>query len=343
MQFSVGYQLSEPGEESLLEVVRDFADRIDEVYFPWADMPSGRAAMASRRGYTDWTAQRRLEEDLRAFREMGIRLNLLFNANCYGGRAASQWLEQKVLSALDYLHHLVDGVDAVTTTSLLIARTVRRNFPEVDVRASVNMRIDTVQAMAYVGGLFDSYYVRREYNRDLEHLRRLKAWADRHGKRIHLLVNSGCLAFCSGQTFHDNLVAHEQEVDETRNVPDWTPHVCWNYLEDPVHWPAILQASWVRPEDLHHYEEMFGQVKLATRMHARPRMVVHAYAGGRHRGNLLDLLEPGFSPAVAPHIVDNERFPEDWFERTSSCRRRCEECDYCGEVLRKVLVRAPGA
>ncbi len=340
MKFSVGYQLPDPGEEPFARVVEDYREHVAEVYFPWADMPSGRAALATRGGYTDWSSQRRLEEDLASFREMGIRLNLLFNSNCYGGRAISQWLEQKVISVLDRLRDVAGGADSVTTTSLLVARTVKRHAPEVDVRASVNMRIGTVEGMDYVSGLFDGYYVRREHNRDLGHLRRLQGWADAHGKRIHVLVNSGCLAYCSGQTFHDNLVAHEAEVDETRNVADWAPHVCWNYYRDRANWPALLKATWVRPEDLHRYEPLFEQVKLATRMHARPRLVIHAYAEGRHRGNLLDLLEPGFSPALAPLILDNDRFPDDWFERTSTCGRRCEECDYCAGVLERVLTPA---
>ncbi|MFO7956674.1 MAG: hypothetical protein R6X33_06200 [Candidatus Brocadiia bacterium] len=339
MRFSIGYQLSEPGEEPFVDVVRDYRDHVAEVYFPWSDMPSGRAPLASRRGYTDWTARPRLEADLRAFREMGLGLNLLFNSNCYGGRAVSRWLERKVVSVMDYLGDLVGGVEVVTTTSPFVARVIRDDFPTVDVRASVNMRIDTIQAMEYVADLFDSYYLRREYNRDLDYVRRMKAWTDEHDKGLHILVNSGCLAFCSGQTFHDNLVAHEQEVDETDNVSDWVPHTCWRYVRDRRHWPALLQASWVRPEDLHHYEGLFDQVKLATRMHDRPRTVLHAYSERVHRGNLLDLFEPGFSPALAPHIIDNARFPDDWFERTSECGRRCEECDYCRDVLERTLVK----
>ncbi len=340
MRFSVGYQLSGPDQEPFADVVRDYRRRVAEVYFAWPDMASGRAPLAVQRGYTDWTARPRLEADLRAFREMGLGLNLLFNSNCYDGRAVSRWLHRRAVSVLDYLDALIGGVEVVTTTSPFLARAVKAHAPDVEVRASVNMRIDTPQAMEYVADLFDSYYLRREHNRDLEYVRRMKRWAEARGKGLHVLVNSGCLAFCSGQTFHDNLVAHEQEVDETDNMPDWLPHTCWRYIRDRRHWPALLQASWVRPEDLHHYEDLFDQVKLATRMHDRPRMVLHAYCEGQHRGNLLDLFEPGYSPALAPHVIANDRFPEDWFPRTATCGRRCETCDYCAEVLEKVLVRA---
>lgn len=339
MRFAVGYQLPEPDEEPFVDIVRDFSEHIEEVYFPWADMPSGRAPLTTRRGYTDWGGQRRLEDDLKVLRGLGVKLDLLFNANCYGRLAASQFLENQVGSVLERLEEIVGGADIVTTTSLAIARTVKRHFPKIDVRASVNMRIGTVKGMQYVAGLFDSYQVQRDYNRDLEYLSELREWTDENGKKLCLLANSGCMAFCSGQTFHDNLVAHEAEIDETLNIPDWNPHACWNYLKDPGNWVALLQNTWVRPEDLHHYEDLFGCVKLATRMHARPRMVIRAYVEGNFRGNLLDLFEPGFSPALAPHIIDNERFPADWFEVTSTCDRRCHKCGYCSQVLKDVLLR----
>jgi collagenase-like PrtC family protease len=271
---------------------------------------------------------------------MGLKLDLLFNANCYGRHAVSQYLENQVVSVMHHLEDVAGGADAVTTTSPAVASTLKRNFPRVEVRASVNMRIGTVQAMRYLADLFDGFYVQRECNRDLARLGELKASADGEGKRLYLLANSGCLAFCPAQTFHDNLVAHESDVDETVNIPGFHPHLCWNLYADRANWPAILQACWIRPEDLHHYERLFDLVKLATRMHARPRSVLDAYGRRRWRGNLLELFEPGFAPAFAGWLLDNDRFPPDWFARTSACDRRCERCGYCAEVLDQVLVRA---
>lgn len=339
MRYAIGYQLSGPDEEPFLELVRDYREHIAEVYFPWADMPSGRAALATQRGYTDWTAQRRLEEDLIALREMGIRLDILFNANCYGRYAASELLRNQVASVLDYLQDLLGGVQTVTTTSLAVAHIVKEHFADVEVRASVNMRIGTVKGMQYVADVFDGFQMQREHNRDLAYVRELLAWAQSAGKRLYMLANSGCMTWCSGQTFHDNLVAHEQEVDETHNLPGFMPHACWNYLRDPQHWVSVLQNTWIRPDDVHHYEGLFPYLKLATRMHARPRAVVRAYVEQRYRGNLLDLMEPGYSPAFAPYVLDNERFPQDWFERTSTCDHACHRCDYCQSVLDRALVR----
>jgi len=338
MKFAVGYQLPEEDEEPLVDIVRDFRDHIHEVYFPWLDMPSGRSPMSTRDGAADWQAQPRLEADLRALKDMGVRLDILFNANCYGRQSLAVSLANRVGSVVAHLLDTV-GLDAVTTTSPFIARTIQEHFPQLDVRASVNMRIGTVKGMSYLADLFDSFYLQREYNRDLDRIRELKAWADAHAKGLLCLVNSGCVNFCSAQTFHDNLVAHEAEISDTVNIQGWNPSQCWNYFGDRTHWPSLLQNSWIRPEDLHHYEGLFAVAKLATRMHASPRRVVQAYCTGRYRGNLLDLFEPNHTPAIAPYVIDNTRFPDDWFEHTTRCDKRCHACDYCAAVLDRVLVK----
>jgi collagenase-like PrtC family protease len=338
MKFAVGYQQNE--NDPFVGVVEDYREHVAEIYFPWVGAASGRAALGRRRGAVDWTAQARLEEDLRAFRKMGLKLDLLFNASCYGERAVSRELENEVGSTLDHLGAVAGGVEIVTTTSLAVARTVKKYFPDIEVRASVNMRIGTVEAFSFVGGLFDSFYLQRDRQRDLVHVREVKAWCEENDKGLCLLANSGCLRNCPGQTFHDNLVAHDSGIDERKNIPDWTPHVCWNLYRTRENWPAILQATWIRPEDIHRYDGLADVMKLATRMHEKPRLVLAAYASERYAGNLLDLFEPGFGPAFAPWVLDNGAFPEDWFERTSTCAGACSRCSYCAEVLEKLLVRA---
>lgn len=339
MKFAVGYQLADPGEPAFSELLAEYRDGIGEVYFPWDDMPSGRAALASRRGYTDWTARQRLQEDLHAIRTMGLSLDLLFNAACYGAAAVSEELANRVVSILDHLQECVGGVDVITTTSPFVAHVVRQAHPTVEIRASVNMRIGTIAGLEQLADLFDSFYVQREYNRDLEHIATLNHWADQNGKRLLMLANSGCLAHCSSQTFHDNMVAHDAGIDERRNLSGFVPMACWRLLKDRANWPMILRGCWVRPEDLHHYEDFFDTVKLATRMHQNPRLVIDAYTRGRYHGNLLDLFEPGYGPALAPYVIDAGRIPADWFDRTSRCGGGCETCEYCRSVLQQALVK----
>ena len=96
MKFAVGYQEPE-NRELFSRIVADYRDHICEVYFALPGSPSGRADYA-RNGSID-----RLEDELTAIRQMGVKLDLLFNANCYGGSAISLDFEKKTLRRIGRL------------------------------------------------------------------------------------------------------------------------------------------------------------------------------------------------------------------------------------------------
>ncbi len=342
MRFSVGYNAGGDGDEPFPEIVADYLPDVAEVYFAWGSAPSGRVPPAVPGSKAERELLDQQGAELADIRSLGVQLNLLFNANCYGDQAVSLQLERDVGILLDLLATRLGGpVEAVTTTSPAVARAVRRHAPGVEVRASVNMRIGTAQAMSQVADLFDSFCLQRDVQRNPRHLAKLRKWADARGKRLSLLANSGCLAYCAGQTFHDNLVAHAPGINATANIADWDPTVCGRLMRDPAHWVRLLQATWVRPEDLHHYERLVDLVKLATRAHERPRIVIAAYVHRQFHGNLLNLLEPSHAMALAPAWIDNDAFPPDWFDRSATCDGACDDCAYCAGVLARVLRDAP--
>jgi collagenase-like PrtC family protease len=335
MKFSIGYQL--PSDfESIYETVKEFREHIAEVYYAEPHAPSGRAPLGLEEGLPAEKAWDIMKEELSEVAKMGIERIFLLNGACYGKRAISCDFAKDVCGTLERLLN-AGLVSAITTTSPFIARVVKAAFPNLPIRASVNMRIGMIQGMEYLSELFDGYYLQREYNRNLNHIKQVKSWCDKNGKTLHLLVNSGCLAYCSAQTYHDNLVAHEAEVRHQKNIPLPYPSMCWEYLLNALHWPVLLQSSWIRPEDLYHYRPWFSIAKLATRMHHRLRTVVQAYVQGSFNGNLLELLEPGFGPILKNHVIGNKLFPNDWFEQTASCNRQCHTCGYCRNVLKQVL------
>lgn len=337
MKFAVGFQINDCTEEPFSATVAKYKEHISELFFAWQDIASGRSNLATRHGYTDWSLQAKTEDELRKIKALGVKLDLLFNANCYGEYALSEKLANTVISTIEYLNDTVGGIDIVTTASLAVAHTVKKHFPKIEVRSSVNMKIGTVKGMEYVKNLFDSFHIQREYNRDLNHIKELKAWADENGKKLVMLANSGCFKDCSGQIFHDNLVAHESDICETKNIEGFLPYVCWRALKDSDNWHYLLENTWVRPEDIDNYEGIIDTVKLATRMHALPGAVIDAYCRRSFYGNTLDLFEPGFGTALAPFVINNKAFPKDWFTKTSTCDKICHRCGYCKEVLRQVL------
>lgn len=304
MKFSVGYQMMPT--QAFMDTILSYRDRISEVYFSWGGYANGRNSQLRQMNLTAWEAQRQQEADLKLLSDNGLKLNLLFNAMCYGKDSQSRSFFEGIGNTVDYISSHF-GLASVTTTSPLIARFIKENFSGIDVRASVNMGIGTIEGMDYVKDCFDSFYMKRELNRDFGAIARLKLWCDDHGKTLYALANSGCLNHCSAHTFHDNLVAHEQEISQMDNGFAFEG-ICRRYLSDPSRQEAFLtHTGFIRPEDIHHYETLFPAMKLATRVSPVPVQILRGYMNGKHTGSVLDLLEPNHSGLLYPYLLENSR------------------------------------
>ena len=299
MKFMVGLK---NGDRNLLDCICQNKAQIHEVYFSWGDFPNGRANQLQSSRYAPWELQDLQRQALQRLSDEQIKLNLLFNANCYGAQSQSRAFFHKIGTTVEYVaeHY---GLQSVTTTSPLIAKFIHQNFEGIDVRASVNMEIGTIQGMDYLSEYFDSYYVKRELNRNLDAIAPLHQWAQENGKQLFLLANSGCLNHCSAHNFHDNLVAHETEIAKMDNAYAFGG-ICHEYLKDPMHYRSLLEdTNFIRPEDIHKYEPYFTAAKLATRIHPNPTVVVNSYIRGKFSGNILDILEPRHS--IYPYVIEN--------------------------------------
>lgn len=333
MKYSIGYQL--PDEfDSVSELVHDYKEHISSVYFS----PPGKNSARSSIDVQDTDL---MMEELAYIRyELNTPLVMLYNANCYGEQAISDVFYKDIFQTVEYMLKNI-GITDITTTSPFVAKTIKKEFPDIKICASVNMWIGTVQAMEYLGENFDSYYIQREHNRNFNRIKEMSDWCKKNNKQLKLLANSGCLYTCPFHTFHDNLVAHEEGVTLYQNAMSDKPSPCWDLMSTYNTITAaatFLKESWIRPEDMHHYENYFSEAKLATRMHSNPRRVVSAYVRGRFPGNMLDLTEPSFSRRFENHILDATKFPQDWFDKTINCSKNCNTCGYCENAAKDMLV-----
>lgn len=338
MKYSIGYQL--PDEmDTIFDICCDFTEHISDVFFSWGIEPNGRSPL----GTEDERAQieKVQTEELKKIRALGKTLTLLLNANCYGKLGASRELKEKVVSLVEKLRFEL-GIDYVTTASPFIAEVLKERFGnDIHIKASVNMRIGSVSAMKQLSDTFDSFYVRKEVNRNFEKIQELSQWCKENGKKIHMLANSGCLTDCAFQTFHDNLIAHQKPGDDY-GINIGYPAPCHKYLKSiPIieGMTEFMRSNWVRPEEIHLYEAYFEEVKLATRMHSRPRMVVSAYCRERFSGNLLDLTEPSYSSLFKGYVIDNTLIPKEWFDISTSCGKKCKDCAVCSNVVKCSAVK----
>ena len=336
MKYIVGYPIKE--NKSFLNTLVKNKDSISEVYFSWGDIPNGRSALSVDGEMTPFEIQQRQAEDLKYLSSNGLKLNMLFNANCYGKDSQSRAFFYKIGSLIDYIEREF-GLSSVTTSSPLIAKFIKENFEGIDVRASVNMEIGSIEGMSYISDFFDSFYVRRELNRNLPALTRLRKWCDENGKQMYLLANSGCLNNCSAHVFHDNLVAHESEISAMDNGYQFRG-VCWDFLSDEKRREKWLsRTNFIRPEDIELYDGLVPAMKLATRVNSAPARVLEAYVGKKYRGSVMELLEPNHSGAFYPSYIENANFDENFAKHVMSCDKNCEECSYCADVMKRACVK----
>ena len=334
MRFSVGYQYPDEDGERFPEIVGDYREYVAEVYFAWGDAASARSPASSASGYSAEEGEAILREDLQELRRTGVKLNLLFNANCYGAKCVSKDLEREVLEAVEKARP-----DSVTTASPFIAACIRERHPRLSLRASANMNLESVAELGYLADRFDSFCVARELNYDVEELARVREWATRNGKEIVILVNSGCLWRCPAHAFHDNLVAHFAELKQDDVRQGFDPVFCRRFYSSSANRETFLEhITFIRPEDLRRYAGSADLFKLATRTHANPRLVLEAYTSGRFTGNLFDLTEPSHGPRFENQILDNTRFPSDWWVFRSRCGHDCGSCGRCRDLLPRLLL-----
>lgn len=330
MKFTVGYPRST--NSGFINSVIENKNHINEFYFSWLDTPSGRTMACAEQTLTAYERQKQQESDLRRIADEGIALNMLFNANCYGENSQSRAFFNSVGDLIDYIQREF-GLATITTASPLIAKFVKENFEGIDTRASVNMEIGSIEGMSYLADYFDSFYIKRELNRNMPELLRLRKWCDENGKEMYLLANSGCLNFCSAHNFHDNLVAHEAEISKMDNGYQFTG-VCWDFLASEAgkrNW--LSRTNFIRPEDVELYENITPAMKLATRVNFSPQRVLQAYINRAYRGSVMELLEPNHSGAFYPNYIENTKFDKDFASTVLNCNKQCEKCNYCENVM----------
>lgn len=335
MKYLVGYQLL--ADKTFINEIIKYKEIIEEVYFSWDGIANGRGVGSNEIHRTKFEALNEKFDDLCFLKNNGINTNLLLNATCYGKDSLSREFYQKIGDTVDFLICNC-GVTSVTTASPIIAKFIKSNFPTLEVRASVNMEIGTIEGMQYVSDSFDSFYLKREYNRQFDKILQAKSWCDDNGKKLYGLANSGCLNNCSAHFFHDNIVSHESEIVAMDNAFDFNG-ICHSFLSNENNRENYLRlTNFIRPEDVKLYEGLYDGLKLATRVNKAPLRVLNAYINQKYSGVITDILEPSHTALFYPNILENSLFPNDFGKHTMNCNKNCDECGYCKDVFSKACV-----
>lgn len=281
MKFSVACNF----DEQLLEGLRPYP-----VYEIYGKLTSDYFGGGRPSFYLPEVDRAGLERFVELTHRQGIAFNYLLNASAMGNTEYTREGQQQMEAMLEWLDGI--GVDSVTVANAYFLRLIKKRYPRLKVRVSSHRYTDNARKVRFWVENGADYIVVSEVNihREFRVLEAMQRAAG--GVELQLIVNNWCRQDCAIAGNHAvGLSAASQR--NGRGFPlDYCSLVCNQLrLEQPVNY---LRANWIRPEDLHLYEEMgFRNFKIVERNTPTAILLarVRAYAERRYDGNLLDLVQ----------------------------------------------------
>jgi collagenase-like PrtC family protease len=312
-----------------------------------------------------------LAKHIALMHQYGHRFNYLLNASCMDNAEFTRPGQRRMHKFLDWLIKI--KIDAVTVSIPYLVPWIKHNYPNLKVKASVIADINSLSKAKYWEDLgVDSMVLGLDCNRDFPLLRSIRSNVK---CGIALIVNLACLKSCALSPYHYVLGSHaSQSKHKIKHFfIDYCMFFCtWLRLKDPS---QIIRSGWIRPEDLHLYEEIgIHSFKIVGRVLTTEKIaeITKAYTDRRYDGNILSLFAPfsgeakftfekfirGLKYMLRPSnvrmsflkkvfdlsnkkliAVDN-RSLDGFLERiiNTNCRLvNCDTCGYCRSISDKVI------
>ncbi len=227
-----------------------------------------------------------------------LEFNYLLNPICMGNREVAPDTHKEILAFLGELEDL--GVDGVTINSPYLCEVIKTQFPRFKITVGVFAEVGSIQRIRYWEELgAHEITLVREATRNFKFLEAGLRHTKQTGTGLRIFANSVCLTSCPFAVNHAVGMSHASRTEEGGPglYIDYNILSCnFNRIGNPV---KLMGASWVRPEDIHYYDEMCDRVgnrNLSLKLIDRTKTtawlsrVVKAYAERRYEGNLLDIL-----------------------------------------------------
>jgi len=329
LEFSVPYNNDPKTLEEIFELKRLGNNSITEVYLAGPQKYSGTGREPP---------EIRMEDFINIVDKIhgeGLRVNLLLNSTCEG----SEWYTAEVVRPkMEYLRqvHKEYGVEAVTIANPIYIREVRRQFPDIEICASVLGDIDCVQrAVVFAEAGANVLTPDVNINRNLKLLKEIKAIT---GTELKLMVNEGCLYKCPFRKFHFNRMSHVSKEAGIEGAFFFA--YCGGVIgEDST---QFLKSGWIRPEDTSKYGEITSYFKIVGRTMPSSKVIrcVRAYMEESWDGDLMDIMCGGLGNFALRYgsYLNNKSLDENrFFEKVTSCDENCSQCKYCEELAKELV------
>jgi len=220
----------------------------------------------------------------------GFKFNYLLNSTCLDNWELNKFGRKHIEKLVDWL--AAAGVDSVTVSMPFMLQFVKRNYPSFKVNVSVQENVNNVRRAVMWDKLGADKITLSvlDANRDFPLLKEIR---NAVRCKLQLIANLKCLAGCHLYKYHSNINAHASQSKHTLKgyLIDYCTLRCGLIrTQQPVEY---IKSMWIRPEDVHHYEEAgIDSLKLVGRQMPTPfiHKIVSAYTKRTYEGNLLDIL-----------------------------------------------------
>jgi len=302
----------------------------------------------------------------------GLEFDYNINSICMANMEFSQEGYQAIV---DYLASVADlGVNSLTVSIPSLLAIVKKHFPHLKTKISTFQKIDSVAMAQHFEDLgADAIMLSEHINRDFELLRAIRAAV--HCKLV-VIANVGCIYGCPNMHSHANSIAHSGSKDQSNHglgVESYQINCALHRLTNPM---EFIRARWIRPEDLHYYEELgINMIKIIDRHSSTAALLERtaAYHRRSYHGNLvnflgqmlnvktsqkmnLDYIFQNIRDSQTPKLmsllrameiamsdlvdIDNQKFPGNFLEgfTQQNCRyRSCDKCNYCRDIAAQTV------
>ncbi len=313
LRFSVPYNNDFSLLKKLVEMKNLNGNKIEEIYFSGPQEYFGSGRIVKKTTIED------IIEVIKFCKENGIKTNLLLNSTCEGLDWYSPSNVSKVLKLVKILH-LENGLDGVIIANPLFIQKIRKEFPKLEISASVLSQIDSVQrAMFFSKFGSDIITPDRDINRNLELLKEIK---EATNCELKLLMDECCLFKCPYRIFHKNYTSH---YSKTSYKEEYDPFSICRDIEkiDPS---QLLKSPWIRPEDTEKYKEITNLFKIEGRTSPTDYIIkkIKSYLRKSSENNPVSFFK---------------KVPNNFFEKVTSCDKNCFKCGYCDKLAKKIIER----
>jgi len=294
------------------------------------------------------------EEYIERAHSAGLKFDYILNAPSMGNMEWDENTHRELLEQIRWINSI--GVDSVTVSIPYLIELIKRQFPQLDVRVSTIAHVNSVARAKLFESLgADSITLDINVNRDFTVLEAIRSAVK---CELTVLLNNLCLYQCPYEYYHHDTLGHASQSYNPLNgyYEDYCVLRCtldrlWDISQ-------AIKCRWVRPEDIHVYEEIgIDMFKTSGRSMPTERILnaATAYSSRRYQGNLYDILnvitpKVGFGHSDLPGVqndvlespprlyIDNQALAGfiDFFKK-QNCLSGCSHCNYCQRIANEVI------